>query len=157
MAVRNLKTEFDYEFQEQEDLKITEEALNFASNALNMTIEEYNNYIYDYCQGNKSRIQKFNESFIRQYQRDKYHNRLDNLSWFVNLRHNRFLEQKASTNAAKEEGTTKSKGVQKSKKSKNSKKNNKKSKKSKKTKKANQKVKKAKNKKNKSKQRIKII
>jgi len=85
MAIRNLDTEFEEEYEDQKYLETTEEAINFASNSLNMTIEEYNNYVYDYCQGDESKIQKFNESFVRQYERDKYHNRLDNLSWFVIL------------------------------------------------------------------------
>jgi len=134
MAIRKLETEFDEEYEHQKYLETTEEALNFASSSLNMTIEEYNNYIYDYFQGDESKIQKFNESFIRQYERDKYHNRLDNLSWFVNLRHQKFLEQNTSKSSKNEEGIVKSRGIQKSKnktsksKSKNKKSKNKKSK-----------------------------
>jgi hypothetical protein len=150
MAIRNLDTEFEEEYEHQKYLEIKEEALNFASNSLNMTIEEYNNYVYDYCQGDESKIQKFNESFVRQYERDKYNNRLDNLSWFVNLRHQKFLEQNTSKSSKNEEGIVKSKGIQKSKKSKKSKSKSKNSKKSKKSKKT-------KNNKNKSKQGIKII
>ena len=140
MAIRNLETEFEEEYEHQKYLETTEEALNFASSSLNMTIEEYNNYIYDYFQGDESKIQKFNQSFVRQYERDKYHNRLDNLSWFVNLRYHKFLEQNTSKSSKNEEGIVKSRGIQKSK--------NKKSKN-----KTSKKMKKSKNKKSKKKQK----
>jgi hypothetical protein len=88
-ARKDLTVDFDEENNEKDKA----DALEFATNALSMTEDEYKNYVREYCQGDKEKIKNFNELLLNRYKYYKYHNRLDEFSWSVKMRYEGFLKQ----------------------------------------------------------------
>ena len=111
-ARRDLTVDFD----EENDEKDKADALEFATNTLSMTEDEYKNYVREYCQGDKEKIKNFNELLLNRYKYYKYHNRLDEFSWSIKMRYEGFLKQsEASKSEASKSEASKSegKGIQK--------------------------------------------
>jgi len=106
-ARRDLTVDFDEENNEKDKA----DALEFATNTLSMTEDEYKNYVREYCQGDKEKIKNFNELLLNRYKYYKYHNRLDEFSWSIKMRYEGFLKQSeaSKSEASKSEG----KGIQK--------------------------------------------
>ena len=106
-ARRNLSIDFDNEHEEQEK----KEALEFAKNALDMTTEEYKNYVSEYCGENNEKIKNFNELLINRYKYYKFNDRLDDFGFAVKMRYEGFLKQKKASK--REESEKDGKGTQK--------------------------------------------
>jgi len=85
------RRDLTFDFDEENDEKDKADALEFATNTLSMTEDEYKKYVREYCQGEKERIKNFNELLLNRYKYYKYHNRLDEFSWSIEMRYEGFL------------------------------------------------------------------